>query len=191
MLNAKEQETLLKLARDTISAHLSGKPLPRPPDAYGELALKCGAFVTLHKKGMLRGCIGHMVGMKPLVETVREMAIAAATEDSRFPSVKADEMKNIDIEISVLSPMKKITDVGEIQVGVHGIMMSQGWRRGVLLPQVATEQGWDRDTFLTHTCYKAGLSPDAWKFPETTIEIFSAQVFGEPFDSLTFAHGKD
>lgn len=178
-LTTEQQRVLLKLARDTITAHLSGGALPKLPDVQGELALKCGAFVTLHKKGMLRGCIGHMVGMKPLVETVQEMAIAAATEDSRFPSVKTDEMKDIDIEISVLSPMKKITDVSEIQVGVHGIMMSQGWRRGVLLPQVATEQGWDRDTFLTHTCYKAGLSPDAWKSPETTIEIFSAQVFDD------------
>jgi AmmeMemoRadiSam system protein A len=179
LLTKEEQSALLDLARNTINAFLAGRPLPPLPKAIGALGAMSGAFVTLHKRGMLRGCIGNMVGYGPLVRTIQEMAIAVATQDSRFPSVKPDEMGQIDIEISVLSPMKKIKDVNEIQVGVHGIMMSQGFCRGVLLPQVATEQGWDRDTFLIHTCYKAGLSPDAWKDPKTTIEIFSAQIFGD------------
>jgi AmmeMemoRadiSam system protein A len=153
--------------------------LPPLPKAEGALAEEAGAFVTLHKRGRLRGCIGNMVGQGPLVRTVQEMAVAASTEDPRFPAMSLGELGEIDIEISVLSPMKKITDVNEIEVGRHGIMMTQGYRRGVLLPQVATEQGWGRDEFLENTCYKAGLQGDAWKNPKTTIEIFSAEVFGE------------
>lgn len=178
-LSKNEQQVLLKLARDTITAELSDKPLPPLPKIEGVFAEEAGAFVTLHKRGNLRGCIGNMVGRGPLVKTIQDMAIASATEDPRFPSMQLDELKEVDIEISVLSPMKKITDVNEIIVGTHGIMMGQGWKRGVLLPQVATEQGWNRDEFLVNTCYKAGLPPTAWKDPKTTIEIFSAQVFGE------------
>lgn len=178
-LTGEEKKALLKLARETILAHLNGRPLPVLPKAEGVLGEHAGAFVTLHKRKMLRGCIGNMVGYGPLVKTVQEMAVAASTEDPRFPAVTVGEMAEIDIEISVLSPMKKITDVNEIQVGVHGIMMGRDYRRGVLLPQVATEQRWDRETFLMQTCYKAGLPADAWKDPKTTIEIFSAQVFGE------------
>ncbi|MBI2974022.1 MAG: AmmeMemoRadiSam system protein A [Deltaproteobacteria bacterium] len=178
-LTKEEQSILLQLARNTINAFLAGKHLPPLPKAIGALGERSGAFVTLHKRGMLRGCIGNMIGHGPLVHIVQEMAIAAATQDPRFSSVSPSEMGEIDIEISVLSPMKKIRDVSEIQVGVHGIMISKGFCHGVLLPQVATEQKWDRETFLIHTCYKAGLPPDAWKDPKTTIEIFSAQVFGE------------
>ncbi len=179
LLTQQQKQTLLLLARETIAAHLAGRQLPPLPKAEGVFVEEAGAFVTLHKRGMLRGCIGNMVGRGPLVRTIQEMAIAAATEDSRFPSVTPNEVEEIDIEISVLSPMKKITDIGEIEVGKHGIMMSQGYRRGVLLPQVVTEQGWEREEFLVNTCYKAGLPPTAWKDPKTTIEIFSAEVFGE------------
>jgi AmmeMemoRadiSam system protein A len=178
-LTNDQKKGLLTLARETIKAHLAGKPLPPLPKAEGAFAEEAGAFVTLHKRGMLRGCIGSMVGRGPLVRTVQEMAIASATEDPRFGAVTPNETGEIDIEISVLSPMKKITDVNEIEVGKHGIMMSQGRRCGVLLPQVATEQGWEREEFLVNTCYKAGLPPAAWKDPKTTIEIFSAEVFGE------------
>ena len=179
-----QKRTLLVLVRETIKAHLSGEPLPQLPKAEGVFAEEAGAFVTLHKRGRLRGCIGNMVGYGPLVKTVQEMAIASATEDPRFPPVRLDEMGEIDIEISVLSPMKKITDVNEIKIGVHGIMMTQGYRRGVLLPQVATEQRWEREEFLENTCHKAGLAGDAWKDKKTTIEIFSAEVFGEKTESL-------
>ena len=178
-LNDKEKDLLLKLARETIMSHINGKPLPPLPKADGEFGEECGVFVTLHKGKRLRGCIGNMIGRGPLVETIQEMAIKASTKDPRFPPTTPEELKNIHIEISVLSPMKKITSVDEIIVGTHGIMMTKGWHRGVLLPQVATEQGWDRDTFLTHTCLKAGLPDNSWKDPETIIEIFSANVFGE------------
>lgn len=178
-LSESEKKVLLKIARDTLEGWIREGKKPILPDAGGNLAVSTGAFVTLHKKGELRGCIGNMVGLGPLAETVQNMAVAAATEDPRFPNVRPDELKDIDIEISVLSPMKRIKDVSEIEVGRHGILLGLGWNRGVLLPQVATEQGWDREVFLTHTCYKAGLPGDAWKNPETIIEIFSAQVFGE------------
>lgn len=178
-LTGQEKKTLLKLARDTVTMWVSKGEKPPLPKAEGNFSVAAGAFVTLHKKGQLRGCIGHMVGTAPVVETVQNMAIAAATEDPRFERVRPEELTDIDIEISVLSPLKRITDVNEIEVGKHGIILGKGWNRGVLLPQVATEQGWDRDTFLAHTCLKAGLPPDSWKDPGTIIEIFSAQVFGE------------
>jgi AmmeMemoRadiSam system protein A len=151
-------------------------PLPPAEGIFGE---ECGAFVTLHKKGHRRGCIGNMVGRGPLIETIQEMAISSSTQDPRFHRVTIEEMEEIDIEISVLSPMRRIKDVDEIEVGKHGIIMRRGMYQGVLLPQVATEYGWNRETFLENTCYKAGLPGDAWKDPATVIEIFSAEVFGE------------
>src|SRR5262249_53932652 len=138
-----------------------------------------GAFVSLHKQGELRGCIGHLISDLPLFETVKRMAIAAATQDYRFSPLRADEITLIDIEISVLSPFREMRNLQEIHVGRHGLMITQGQRRGLLLPQVATEYGWTREEFLSHTCLKAGLPPDAWMNESSKIEIFSAQVFGE------------
>ncbi len=178
-LTIDEKKTLLKLARDTIERYLSNNTREELPKADGILGEECGAFVTLHKKGQLRGCIGNMIGRGPLVETIQEMAIAASVQDPRFHKVTMEELEDVDIEISVLSPMKRIKDVSEIEVGKHGILMRRGMCQGVLLPQVATEYGWDRETFLENTCHKAGLPADAWKDPETVIEIFSADVFGE------------
>lgn len=178
-LTKQEQDILLKLARDTIRIWLTEQRKPPLPDAKGILGEKCGAFVTLHKKGHLRGCIGNIIGHMPLVETIQEMAIAASTQDPRFHRVTPEELEEIDIEISVLSPLREIKDVNEIEVGIHGIIMSKGMFQGLLLPQVATEYGWDRETFLNHTCLKAGLPEGAWKDKNTRIEIFSAQVFGE------------
>jgi AmmeMemoRadiSam system protein A len=128
---------------------------------------------------MLRGCIGNIVGRKPLIKTITEMAHAAAFDDPRFPRLKAEEFNLIDIEISVLSPLHRISSITEIQTGVHGIYMTRGFNSGVLLPQVATEQAWDRNKFVKHTCLKAGLPEDAWKDPLTVIEIFSAVIFSE------------
>ncbi len=179
VLTKEERKILLKLARDTIEMWINARKMPPLPEAKGLLGEKCGAFVTLNKKGQLRGCIGNMVGHAPLVETIQEMAIASSTGDPRFHSVGPEELSEIDIEISVLSPMREIKDVNEIEVGTHGILMSRGMYHGVLLPQVATEYGWDRTTFLQHTCLKAGLPENAWQDPKTRIEIFSAQVFGE------------
>jgi len=178
-LSHDEEQKLLKLARDTIVLWVKNGTQQEVPKESGLLIESLGAFVTLHKNGQLRGCIGCMVGRGPLIETIRDMSIAACSEDSRFDPVKESELALIDIEISVLSPLQTIDDINKIEVGKHGILMRCGFNQGVLLPHVATEYGWDRETFLEHTCEKAGLPHDAWKDKETKIEIFSAQIFGE------------
>jgi AmmeMemoRadiSam system protein A len=177
-LTENEKKLLLETAREAIASKL----VKRTPDFKApteNLKLNCGAFVTLHSKGKLRGCIGYIIGREPLIDTIREMALSSAFRDPRFAPLEKHEYKLIEIEISVLSPLKRITDVSEIRVGEHGIMIRSGFCSGLLLPQVATEYGWDRDTFLVHTCNKAGLPQDAWKKPDTQIEIFSAIVFSE------------
>ncbi len=178
-LSREEKEALLKLARQTIEARCQGKPAPKPEATSPRLKEHRGAFVTLHKKGELRGCIGHIVGVRPLVESVAEMAEAAAFHDPRFPSVRAEEVRELEIEISALTPMRRISDPKEVEIGRHGLYMKRGSRSGLLLPQVATEQGWDRTLFLEGTCRKAGLDRDAWKDPATEIYIFSADIFQE------------
>ena len=127
----------------------------------------------------LRGCIGSFTGSGPLVDTVREMAVSASTRDPRFPPLSEAELGEVDLEISVLSPLRPVSDPNEIEVGRHGIFITRGFHSGVLLPQVASEYGWDRETFLEHTCAKAGLPADAWRDADTRIEVFEAQVFGE------------
>ncbi len=178
-LTREEKELLLKTARASISAGISGVKLPVRQMESEILKQKMGAFVTLKKGGQLRGCIGFIKGVKPLCETIAEMAHAAAFDDPRFGPVQADELKDLDIEISALSPLKQVSDVMEIEVEKHGIYMVNGFQSGLLLPQVATEYGWDRETFLRETCHKAGLPGNAWKDPETQIFIFSATVFSE------------
>ena len=177
-LSADEKKILLSTARMKIKEDL-GLGRARYPEPTPQLKEICGAFVTLHSQGMLRGCIGNIVGRRPLIDTVRSMAHAAAFEDPRFPALTAGEFDVIDIEISVLSPLHEISSIDEIETGVHGILITKGFNSGVLLPQVAVEQGWDRDTFIMHTCLKAGLPADAWKDPSAKIEIFSAVVFSE------------
>jgi len=179
MLSTEEKSWLLELARSTIAEKFGRGSVQIEPPESEALKQPCGAFVTLHKAGALRGCIGLVEALRPLYKSVREMAVAAAFEDPRFPGLGPDEFDEIDIEISVMSPLKRIKDVSEIVVGEHGIIMKQGMHQGLLLPQVATEQGWDRDTFLEHTCYKSGMVGDCWKQPDTEIYIFSAEVFGE------------
>jgi AmmeMemoRadiSam system protein A len=179
MLSDKERAFLLQVARDTIHARLQHRVAGKLEPISEELKEHCGAFVTIHKKGMLRGCIGLVQATKPLYKCVREMAAAAAFDDPRFPPLGRDEFPEIDIEISVMSPLRLIDDVKEIEVGRHGILMKRGFQQGLLLPQVATEQGWNRDTFLEHTCYKAGMRGDCWKSGDTEIFVFSAEVFGE------------
>lgn len=178
-LTEQEQAELLRIARQTIASHL-GQAGPAAATAEGDrLQQSRGAFVSLHKRGQLRGCIGTFVGAKPLVDTVQEMAISASTRDPRFPPLSKAELGEVDLEISVLTPLRTIEDPGQIEVGRHGIFITRGFHSGVLLPQVATEYGWDRETFLEHTCAKAGLPADAWRDPDTKIEVFEAQVFGE------------
>jgi AmmeMemoRadiSam system protein A len=179
MLNKEERKFLLQLVRDTIHARLKGKNLPVYKPQSDVLQELRGAFVTLHARGALRGCIGYVEAIKPLCQTVQEMAVAAAFQDPRFPALRENEYDNIEIEISVMSPLRRVRNVDEIEVGKHGIVIRRGFHSGLLLPQVATEQGWDRDTFLEHTCYKAGLPGDAWRKKDTEIQIFSAEVFSE------------
>lgn len=177
-LTEEDRNQLLQTARRTLQEHLaSGRRLALDAGSPA-LQQERGAFVTLHKHGQLRGCIGTFEAQGRLQETVQRMVIAAATTDPRFPSVTADELPELDLEISVLSPLREIS-AEEVEVGTHGIYITRGFRRGVLLPQVATDHGWDRETFLNHTCIKAGLPTSAWREPDTIIEAFSAEVFGE------------
>ncbi len=181
-LNDQEKRRLLEIARQTIEEHVQGRPhTPSPPPEPGleGLGFPRGAFVTIHRRGALRGCIGNFFSDQPLAHTVEEMAVAAASHDPRFPPVSPAELEELDLEISVLSPLREVEDVSEIEVGTHGIYIVSPRGRGVLLPQVATEYGWDRDTFLDQTCLKAGLEPGCWKDPQTKVLVFSAQVFGE------------
>jgi len=177
-LTADEKRILLAAARTAIREKLGARGLSFP-EPTPTLRVNCGAFVTLHKQGKLRGCIGQVTASKPLMETVREVAVASALRDPRFPPLQSEELERIEIEISVLSPLEPVKSIEDIQVGTHGIMLRQGFRSGLLLPQVATEYGWDRETFLSHTCQKAGLAGDCWRDSRTQIEIFSAIVFGE------------
>jgi AmmeMemoRadiSam system protein A len=176
-LSEQDKQTLRELARQSIAAALNGQPRPALKDLSPVLQELRGAFVTLHLRGRLRGCIGFIEAVKPLAETIQEMAAAAAFGDPRFPPLTDQEFRDIEIEISVLSPLHRVNNIEEIQVGVHGLYLRQGPRRGLLLPQVATEYNWDRETFLQQTCIKASLPPLAWKDPRTEIYLFSAEVF--------------
>ncbi len=179
MLNPTQQNELLKLARESIKQHLAKQDLPPHLQTDPALQAPAGAFVSLHQDGELRGCIGTFSADRPLAEVVQDMALAAATGDPRFPSMEAEALEAVDIEISVLSPRRRIEDPKQVEVGTHGIFITRDFYSGVLLPQVATEYGWGREEFLAQTCLKAGLPPEAWKDPKTSIEVFSAQVFGE------------
>jgi len=178
-LDKKEKIYLLKLARETIIHLLKYGEYPDTTPVSEKVQQKFGVFVTLHKDGQLRGCIGYVEGIKPLYEAVMEMAKSAAFRDPRFPAVSMDEVPDLEIEISVLSPLKKIKSIEEIKVGEHGLIIQRGFERGLLLPQVATQYGWNREQFLEQTCYKAGLPGDTWKDPETEIYIFTAEIFDE------------
>lgn len=177
-LTEEEKKTLKEIARTTIQCRLEGTS---PPHSFERitpiLREPRGAFVTLEKHGQLRGCIGLIEAIKPLYQTIQEMAEAAAFRDPRFSALRLEEWPDVEIEISVLTPLREIQDVSEIQVGIHGICIVKGPYRGLLLPQVATDQHWDRTTFLAHTCMKAGLPKDAWKDPGVKIYIFSSDIF--------------
>jgi hypothetical protein len=176
-LREEEKRLLHHIARRAIEDVARGEPVPGFKVDSGILMDKRGAFVTLKKHGQLRGCIGYIKGIKPLYRAVAEMAVAAAFNDPRFTPVTEAELRDLEIEISVLTPLKRVDDVGQIQVGRDGIYIKRGNYAGLLLPQVATEYGWDRKTFLERTCLKAGLSKDAWKDENTRIYVFSADVF--------------
>jgi len=180
MLTDIQKQKLLNIARETLEYYLSGRELPPIEEDDPALQERRGVFVTLKKHGELRGCIGYIEGIEPLAKAVRDMAIQSATSDPRFPPVNYKDLKDIKIEISVLTPLKKIKDTGEIVLGRDGVIVKKGYRQGVFLPQVAEETGWSKEEFLSNLCmYKAGLPPDAWKKGDIEIYTFQAEVFSE------------
>ncbi len=179
-LTGPEKDELLAIAREAIVAHLKGTASPVEKVRTSENLLKdSGAFVSIHRGGRLRGCIGTFASPNPLYKTVIDMAVAAASQDPRFPPVDESELKYIKIEISVLSPLKEIKDPSEIEIGKHGIYIVKGLDRGVLLPQVAIEHAFNREEFLEQTCLKAGLPEGSWR-KGAAIFIFDAEILKEP-----------
>lgn len=170
-----EQKKLLALAREAIIRYVREGTIPSRVAPEPDLQGHPGCFVSIKMNGALRGCIGSFISDKPLYKLVQEMAIAAATRDPRFYPMKPADLTDFSLEISVLSPLEKISSPDEIKVGTHGIYIEKNSCRGVLLPQVAVEQGWDRETFLSQTCLKAGLRSDDWK-EGADIYVFSAQI---------------
>jgi AmmeMemoRadiSam system protein A len=172
-----EKEFLHRLALEAIEHHLLGQPMPSREGETQRLSEERGAFVTLKTRGQLRGCIGHTQPIKPLSQTIIDMAQAAAFQDPRFPPLSEKELPDLEIEISALTPFRQIQDIEEIMVGKHGLFIERGFNAGLLLPQVATEYHWNTITFLEHTCQKAGLPKEAWKDSRTNIYVFSAEIF--------------
>lgn len=176
-VSLEDQQRLLALARLAFEARVRGET-PPAVGGDGTLGQPCGAFVTIHRLGELRGCLGRIETSAPLAETIVHLAGAVADSDPRFEPVSLMELNDIDIEISVLTPEREVRSIAEIELGRHGVIVEQGHRRGLLLPQVATEHGWDRETFVSHTCKKATLAADAWR-RGARLFVFEAQVFGE------------
>ena len=179
-LTEAHKKRLVEIARTTLDTFVKTRKTLDLDEKDARLLQEEGAFVTLTKQGNLRGCIGHIIGEGPLFKTVRDMAVAAASEDPRFSPVTPGELKDIHVEVSVLSRPRPIKDADEIVLGTHGVIVRRGVQGGVFLPQVATETGWTKDRFLEELCsQKAGLPPDCWKDPATRLEVFTAEVFGE------------
>ncbi len=180
MLNTAEQEELLSVARVTVENYVLNRKVPAYTPTSAKLQEKLGAFVTLKTNGHLRGCIGQFEPAEPLYRVVQQVGIAAAMQDPRFHPVSMDELEKIDYEISVLSPLRKVASANEIEMEKHGVQVSRGFNSGVFLPQVATETGWNKETFLSELCsQKAGLPSDCWKDPKVNLYVFTAQVFSE------------
>ncbi len=188
MLNQEQRQRLLQIAREAIEAALAGRTTPSGRTAQAglpvldaELTRPSGAFVSLHDRdGDLRGCIGSIQAVAPLFEAVASNAVHAAFRDPRFGPLRPAELPELHIEISVMSPIEPVTEIEAIEVGRDGLIVTCGGCTGLLLPQVASERGWNRETFLSQTCVKAGLPPDAWRSPGCRIKKFSAEVFAEP-----------
>jgi uncharacterized protein len=177
-LASAEKQKILEIARRVLTAAVERRdPPPSFPDAEF-MQRSQGAFVTLHRRGRLRGCIGQLPSRDTLLQVIVHCAAAAAREDPRFEPVLPNELPDIEIEVSVLSEPFAIT-IDAIEPGKHGLIVSRGWQRGVLLPQVAQQFHWSAERFLEETCAKAGLEPAAWKNPEVRVEAFTAEVFSE------------
>lgn len=186
-MNDEQKQTLLKVAKDTVEAVVSGRPAPSAASDDPTLNEHCGCFVTLKNGERLRGCIGNFVSEGPLIGLVVEMAKASATGDPRFfgDRVTPGELEQLDIEISVLSPLEKTDDPLSLKLGVDGIYIKKGYASGCFLPQVATETGWSKEEFLAFCCsHKAGLPEDAWKDGDTDVYLFSAEVFGSAWTEI-------
>ena len=181
MFTDAQQRALVEVARSAVTGAIAGGSTfaPAPADLEG-LPEASGAFVTLKRDGQLRGCIGTLECWRPLAEEVARVAVSAAREDPRFDPLRPAELDDLDVEVSVLGPLEAIDprDPDAIEIGRHGLVVEQGRRRGLLLPQVATEWGWDREQFLSHTCTKAGLPPDCWR-RGAKVYRFAADVFGD------------
>jgi AmmeMemoRadiSam system protein A len=179
MLSPADQHTLVKIARSAIEAAVRSQAPPPLPALSDELRRPCGAFVTIHVGGALRGCIGFVESHEALAGVVRDTAAKAATEDLRFNPVTSTELSSAEIEISVISPLREITDIREIEIGKHGLLLTAGPVRGLLLPQVAVDHGWDSEAFLTHACIKAGIPGWFWKEPGTRLYVFTSDIINE------------
>lgn len=177
-LSPIERAALLGIARTSVLARLSGKPAPDVA-GQGTLAETHGAFVTLHVEGELRGCVGTFTPTEPLARTVARMAIAAASEDPRFPPIGPADVPELHVSVSALGPLRALADPLAVRVGKDGLVVRRGWHRGALLPKVAVEHGWTVEEFLKHVCIKAGLPARAWREPGTELEVFEAEEFGE------------
>lgn len=177
-LSEEEKSFLLQTARKSIAGSFTGKTL-KLENPYPNLNESCGAFVTLHLQGELKGCIGHIFARKPLFDEIIELAKASAFNDPRFPALKERELPDIEIEISVLTPLRKVQSPSEVEVGRHGVFLQSGYRSGVLLPQVPVEQKWDREQYLHHLCLKAGLPGNCLAQAGAELSVFEAIVFGE------------
>jgi len=176
-IGVDDRQRLLSLARRALEARVCHRP-PPAPERGGVLDEPLGAFVTIRRHGELRGCLGRIAPDAPLAETVADLGASVSDSDPRFNPVAPAELDDIDVEISVLTPEREVHSIVEIEPGRHGLIVEQGHRRGLLLPQVATEQGWDAETFVSQTCRKAGLPADAWKHGARMF-VFEAEVFGE------------
>ena len=181
MLTTQERKMLLDIARSSIAGYLkTGKKTDIPEPSSTALRQPTGVFVTLRKGADLRGCIGSLVGERPLYLAVQDMAVESAVKDPRFMPLTLPELEGVKIEVSVLSPLEKVDSIERIKLGEHGVIVRKGMRSGVYLPQVAEETGWNKEEFLSSLCaHKAGLSPDAWKQKDTELYIFTAEVFSE------------
>ena len=176
-LAASDRAALLGIAKAAVRARVAGGAAP-PTAATGALAEARGAFVTLTVRGELRGCVGSFTPEGSLAATVARVAARAAAEDPRFEPLRAEELDDLDIHVSALEPRRAMRDPADLELGRDGVIVQLGWHRGALLPRVAVEEGWTRETFLERTCLKAGLPPNAWQDPAATVELFAAEEFG-------------
>jgi AmmeMemoRadiSam system protein A len=179
LLDDHEKRELLRIARASLKEFMNTGRIPPGAPHRKSMTDPAGVFVSLHTGSELRGCIGTIVEGQPLYKAIQEMAIAAATRDPRFKPIKPEEVAGLTIELSVLGERRVVHGPEEVQIGEHGLCVTAGGRRGLLLPQVAPEHGWDAKAFLERTCEKAGLPTDAWKDEAVTVEVFTAQVFDE------------